>query len=118
MRACSALRTIYDNGNGTDNTHGATTNDPSSFNEKSVSTSVYRVTGFLEKGSIYISGLRVYWKTIRNSGSIFCGDTTKTPVNLTPRWHGTCKLNNMAGEVDQVDGKLIRTLDFTWQCHY
>jgi len=120
MQACSAISTTYDLTVRNDTTHGATKNNfPSSFKGTSNTASIYRVTGFKDDKSIYIVGLKVDYRIDpKKTGSISCGNTDATGVNLNPVRHGACMLKNLNGNVDSVDGGLIRELTFTWLCDY
>jgi len=121
---CSALNTTYNSMPRGDTFHGTVGTFVSQFNSNNNSPRIYRITGFRAHGSDaqYLSGMKMDWTSGRDSGSIFCGPTdpghTLTRINLTPRYAGSCTLQNIKGTVDQVDGKLIRELGFKWSCAY
>ena len=94
-----------------------------SFSSNNNSPYVYRMTGYKGRGTraAFISGLKVDYVSGNSQGTIFCGPQNTnglTSVNLTPWWRGSCKLYQVAGEVDQNDGGFIRELTLTWQCDH
>jgi len=119
---CSGINTTYNSRPRSDTFHGVQSSSVHSFYSDNNSPYVYKMTGYKGRGSSanFISGLTVDWTSGNSQGTIFCGPQNTnglTSVDLTPPVGcGSCKLYQVAGEVDQNDGGFIRDLKLTWQC--